>query len=154
MAPSLFGKLFTKAAPETPAPEPAAAPGRTTTDVLDSKYQTGQVWNYRSRPHEPESTFTVVKVENGAALGDIVHISVHGLKMKRADGGLGETIGHMPFAVKSIDESVTGLAREGAGLPDFSEGYGIWRAAFEAGKAGVFTTSVAEAVDFIEQAMQ
>jgi len=35
-------------------------------------------------------------------------------------------------------------------LPDYEEGYGMWRKAFEAGKAGIYTITVAEAVDVME----
>jgi hypothetical protein len=37
--------------------------------------------------------------------------------------------------------------------PAFADGYGEWRRAFDAGKAGAFTITVSEGVDFMEQVL-
>jgi hypothetical protein len=59
----------------------------------------------------------------------------------------------MPFNKAALDQSVTRLIRENAALPDFSEGYGLWRRAFDAGQGGVFSITVAEGVKFMEDTM-
>jgi len=38
-------------------------------------------------------------------------------------------------------------------LPDFQEGYDTWRQAFDSGQGGVFSITAAEAVDYMEQAL-
>jgi len=60
---------------------------------------------------------------------------------------------HLPFSEAAIEKSVTALLADSAPLPAFEDGYREWRTAYEAGEAGVFTVSVAEAVSFIEAAL-
>src|SRR5687768_16258527 len=70
-------------------------------------YQVGQVWSYKTRPNEEQSTFTVVLIERDARLGPIIHISINGLKLTNpvsADMPY-DTIAHMPFSEKAIDKS-------------------------------------------------
>ena len=118
----------------------------------DSKYKVGQKWSYRARPDEETSYFIIVKIDNDPKLGRIIHIAMRGLKMKnpRSPDGVSEDVNHMPFAEEAIDKSAVKLLKEKIELPDFEEGYGIWREAFDAGKAGIYTITVAEAVSAIE----
>lgn len=118
-----------------------------------SKYRAGQVWRYKTRPAEPQSLLTVVKVEADPKQGTIVHIHLQGLRMKSryAPTGIVDTISHMPLSEAAMDESVVSLVRENASLPDYQEGYAEWRQTYEQGHASIFTMPVAKAVDFIEQ---
>jgi len=47
-------------------PEPTAA--------SDSKFHSGQVWQYNTRPNEKSSTLTILEVESVPKLGQIIHI--------------------------------------------------------------------------------
>ena len=78
---------------------------------------------------------------------------VGGLKIKNPQSptGYGEDISHMPISVDSLKASVTELVNTAESLPGYEEGYGIWREVFDSGKAGIFTISVAECVEFMEQ---
>ena len=38
-------------------------------------------------------------------------------------------------------------------LPEFEEGYSIWKEAFDQGRAGVWTGSLAECITALEQGM-
>lgn len=127
-----------------------------TTETSNSKYKVGQMWSYKNRPQEPSSTFTVVKVESSDKLGTIVHISLQGLKVKnsRHKSGFSDTVSHMPFSAKAIDQSVTKLVKENADLPDYQDGYNQWKQAFDAGKGGIFTITVAEAIEVIENPLK
>ena len=82
-------------------------------------------------------------------------MSLDGLRLKnaRAPGGLSETISDMPFAEPAIEQSVTPLSAASVPLPAFEEGYLKWRRAFDAGKRGIFTISVAESVGFMERVL-
>jgi hypothetical protein len=126
------------------------------TDTTDSKYKIGQVWKYKSRPTEPTSTFTVLKVEHTAADGNIIHVRVDSLRMKnpqQINVGSSE-IGHMPFAEAALDSSVTELLKSDQAVsPDYREGYEIWREAFVAGKGGIFSVPVNEGVAYSEETM-
>src|SRR4051794_1654276 len=115
-----------------------------------SRFEPGQVWSYHARPGEEASRLTVVKVEPHDKLGTIVHIRVDGVAQK-TPGGVSRVIRHMPFAEEAIAGSVVELLASGAPVPaSYEEGYRIWKEAFDEGKAGVFTVTVAESITFCE----
>lgn len=136
------------------APSPAAADPMLT-EVRDGKYRVGQVWRFTARPGEEGATLTVVKVESTPKVGLIVHVSLAGLLVKspRTPGGFNHTLPHAPFTEVAIARSVTTLVGEAAALPPFEQGYAVWRRAWDAGKGGVFTITVAEAVAGIEKGL-
>ena len=45
------------------------------------------------------------------------------------------------------------LVKESSDLPNYDEGYQLWREAFVAGTAGFYMTSVAEAVGIMEETL-
>jgi hypothetical protein len=112
-------------------------------------YRAGQEWNYFTRPGEEQSTLLIQRVERNERLVIIIHITVSGLRLRGAAGSNSE-IGHMPFSEAAINQSVRNLVSQGE-PPSVSKGYGLWRQAFDEGKGGIFTISVAEAVSFVEQ---
>lgn len=117
---------------------------------MQHRFKPGQVWGYLTRDVEPHSTLTICKTEYDSPLGDVVHIAVNGLRIKNPrTPNYGETIGHLPITAEALARSVTtciGLAED---LPDFEEGYQIWRQ----DHGGVFTSSVAHCVAFIENTL-
>ena len=119
-------------------------------DTTESKYKVGQIWSYKTRPNEKNSSFIVLKVENHPKLGNIIHIALRDLKLRKPNGDFIETAGHLPFAEEAINKSALKLLKEKVDLPDFEEGYSMWREAFDAGKAGIYTITIAEAVDVME----
>ncbi|MCC6329305.1 MAG: hypothetical protein IT174_12365 [Acidobacteria bacterium] len=115
----------------------------------------GQVWSYKTRPNEPTSTFVVVKIDRNLKYGTIVHIAVRDLKMKNmsSPNGISDKISHMPFSEDAIRQSLVKLLKEKAELPDFEEGYRLWKEAFNQERAGFYTISVAEAVGIAEKTL-
>lgn len=115
----------------------------------------GQVWTYRTRPGEEASRLVVCRVESHPTLGEIVHIHVTGLKLKSptAPGGFVIEIGHMPYSAEALRVCLTGLASTDAAKPDFEQGYQHWKAAFDNGKAGIWTAALSEAVAVMEDGM-
>ena|ERR1044072_2505203 len=118
----------------------------------ESKFKVGQKWSYHTRPGEEASYFIIVKIDNDPKLGRILHIAMRGLKIKnpRSPDGVSDSINHMPFAEAAIEKSEIKLLQEKTELPDFEEGYRMWREAFDAGKAGIYSITVAEAVSAME----
>jgi TonB family protein len=118
----------------------------------EAKYKPGQKWSYKTRPGEEDSYLIVLKVDNDAELGNIIHIALRKLKMKnsRNSEGVSENVNHMPFSQEALEKSGLKLLEEKTDLPDFAEGYEIWREAFDAKRAGVYSITVAEAVTVIE----
>ena len=117
-------------------------------------FQVGQVWSYRTRPNEQNSQLYVVRIDRDLGSRPIFHIYVDGLKLKnpRIKGGIQTQLAHMPVSQESLDASVVSMVQANASLPDITEGYVIWREAFLDGRAGVFTMTVGEAVQYIENA--
>lgn len=122
-------------------------------DTAKPKYKAGQLWSYRNRPQEPNSALVIVKVDPSAAHGNIIHVSLAGLRVKNplAVNGYTDFITHMPFSEEAIDKSVVKLLLKDVGLPDYEEGYEVWKKEYEAGRASIFTGSVAEGIEAMEK---
>lgn len=124
-------------------------------EPADPKYKVGQQWSYSARPGEEKSYLIILKIDDDPKLGRIIHIAMRGLKMKnrRSPDGFSENVNHMPFLETAIEKSGLKLVKERVDLPDFEEGYKLWREAFDAGKAGAYSITVAEAVEVMETAL-
>ncbi|AKZ64662.1 hypothetical protein F506_20175 [Herbaspirillum hiltneri N3] len=109
-----------------------------------SNLQEGQVWAYKTRPGESESTVTVLKIEQYKDLGQVIHVRIDGIRMRNPiKGNIVTDIPHLPFRSAAVQRSVTKLIRKSSTVPDFKEGYDTWRQAYDVGKAGAFETDVA-----------
>ena len=116
--------------------------------VSAADLQEGQVWKYRTRFGENESTVTVLKVENYKDLGLVVHLRVDKIQMKNpVKGNMIADIPHLPFKDAAVQNSVTKLVHRSHTVPDFKEGYDTWKAAYLAGKAGAFDTNLRTTLD-------
>ena len=115
-------------------------------------FSQGQVWSYRTRPSEPESSVLINLVETDPRFGKIFHISVRGVlvKNKQAPSGITTELPHFPVSRGTLEKSLVALQGRDSPNPDYREGYETWKQAFDAGRAGVFDASVAEIVDLIE----
>lgn len=121
-----------------------------------TKFAAGQVWKYKTRAHETDSRLTVVRVDpDDHEFGNIIHIFISSVDIPNPDAPDGKTvfIQHMPYVEEALDESVTELDSETKDLPDYHDGYRLWKDAFDKGEAGVFSVSVAEAVEFVEKSI-
>lgn len=120
-----------------------------------AKLVVGQMWSYKARPQEEMSYFIIVKIDHDAKLGAIVHIAMRGLKMKnpRSPDGISDTVNHMPFTEEAVHRSALRLLKERVELPTYEKGYRMWREAFDADRAGVYTVSLAEAVKIMESTL-
>ena len=115
-------------------------------EATDPKFRPGQVWQYKTRPHERSSTLTILRVESLPKVGTIIHIRVDKVRLRNCTGGPEpDNFQHMPFARDSIERSVTKLVNEGS-VPDFQAGYDEWRSAC----GGVYTITVAGAIQVAE----
>ena len=122
-------------------------------EFKDDKYEVGQIWEYETRETESASTFIIVALQNHNNLGVIINVYVDGLKIKNPsiEAGISNVIQHLPFSKQAIEMSVTKLRGKREQLPDYQEGYKEWKTAFESGDAGVFTITVKEAIEAMEQ---
>jgi hypothetical protein len=88
---------------------------------VKSKYKVGRVWSFKSRPSEPNSKLTIVKIASDGKLGNIIHVQVDSVKIKTSTKSEKYThlVSHMPFSEAAIDSSVTEKLGEVTELPDF-----------------------------------
>lgn len=123
-------------------------------DTTHPKFTVGQRWHYATRPQEPNSTLTILKIEKHKDVETIIHIAVSEVFIPSPDGsGPKDTVSHMPISAEALESSVTAIEEESVALPESVEGYEIWREAFEKGQGGIFTRSVSECVDYLEEAL-
>lgn len=120
----------------------------------DEKFKVGQLWQYETRKGEEESRVIILKVDK-TDHDVIIHVAVIKARIKnpQIEGGISNEIGHLPFSRESIEESFTKLESSNNELPDFMDGYKQWKEAFDSGRGGIFTISVKEAVEYVEQTM-
>lgn len=117
------------------------------------KYEVGEVWLYQQREEEENSTVVINKIEMGSDQLPIYHITIRDVKIAnpRSPTGFTDKIGHAPVSVETLERSLTTKIANEEVDSDYLEGYEAWYKAHVAGKAGVFTNTVAEIVSYIEQ---
>lgn len=118
-------------------------------------FEPGQRWSYRSRPHEPLSTVVVLRVDDLPGHGEVVSVAIEDVEIPHPsdpDGAI-LCIGHLPFASAALRGSVIRLLERDADTGESEDGYRTWREAMDEGKAGIFTVSVADAVQFCDDAV-
>ena len=116
--------------------------------VSAADFQEGQVWKYKARFGEGDSTITILKVENYKDLGCVVHLRVDKIQIRNTvRGNMITDIPHLPFKEDAVRQSVTKLVRRFPAVPDFKEGYDTWKQAYLAGQAGAFDTTVSKTLD-------
>lgn len=126
------------------------------TEASDTTFAVGERWKFDSvRAGARGATFTVLRIESDTAQGTIIHVGIDGVRIPsaRAPGGFIEAIGHMPCTRVAIVASKPVLVEKGVALPDFEEGYAMWREAFDSGRGGVFSVSLADAVEFMARTL-
>jgi hypothetical protein len=119
-----------------------------------TNFEVGQVWSYRTRPGEDASRLYIARIDRNLGSQPIFHLYIDGLKLKNplAEGEVQDHLPHVPVSRQTLEASVIALQQENVLPPDISEGYVIWREAFERGEAGVFTLSVQQLIQYIEDA--
>lgn len=129
-------------APTSVVPSPVAA--------TRTPFEAGQVWRYHTRQGEEKSRLTVIRVESLRGQ-DMVHVALSDLTMLSLGGEPATHCSHLPFSEAAVRESVVELDRVSS-EENPMDGYDDWRKAFETGEAGIFTCSVAAALDGMAEA--
>jgi hypothetical protein len=120
------------------------------------KFKVGQVWKYATRDGEHGSTLTILKVDEDASNGKIIHIRLDGIKIYNAKSSTGynNMIPHLPFSETALAKSITTFATQQDSIPQFSEGYNEWKKSYDEGKGGVWTIEVKDAISSIDNVMR
>lgn len=113
-----------------------------------TQFSVGQVWTYATRDCEPDSRITIVRLDEDADFGTIIHIFVSGVSIPntQAPGGVTTFIAHLPYSEEALEKCVIQLDKETSELPDYESAYQLWRAAFESDEAGVFDDPVSQVI--------
>ncbi len=73
-------------------------------------FSVGQVWQYQTRDHEPDSRITIVRIDaDDKEFGNIIHIYISDVDIPNEDAPQGKTtyIGHMPYDEGALELCVT-----------------------------------------------
>jgi hypothetical protein len=118
-------------------------------------FSEGQVWSYKTRPGEENSTLLINKVDTDPRLGAIFHVSISDVSVRnpRAPSGVTSDLPHFPVSKQTLEQSCVKLLGERSPNADYREGYAEWRSAFDRGEAGVFSISVSEIIGGVERAI-
>jgi hypothetical protein len=118
-------------------------------------YLPGEVWSYQTRDSEPFSRVFILKVDRQTNGEEIFHVSIDNLAIRAPEtpGGLISEIGHLPLSRTCLEESLTERIAYVGELPDISQGYALWHAAFERGEASVIDIPIADIVQTTEYAV-
>jgi hypothetical protein len=117
-------------------------------------FEEGQVWAYKTRPGEVESRLLIDKVEDDPKLGRIFHISISKVQIKGGPITLTDELPHLPVSLQTLELSCTKLIGRSDPNPRYLPGYRMWRQAYDAGRAGIYTISIAEILDLTEKMLQ
>lgn len=121
--------------------------------MKEASFKTGQVWNYHTRVGEEQSKIYLVRIDIGKKDELIYHLFIDGLKIKNpaTTSGIQGHLPHSPVSEQTLRESVTSLiTSETSPLPDISEGYAIWKNAYDNNQGGVFSIPVKNIIEYIE----
>ncbi len=118
--------------------------------VADDKpeFAPNQEWSYHTRPQDAGSTIVIGLVQDHPKMGRVVHITVRRVNVRTAQLTMTE-IGHLPISEAALAASVIELK----GVIDAPQSVASGIKEWERAKGGVFTISIAQAVDYVEQAL-
>lgn len=109
----------------------------------------GQVWTYKDAA-PPSSRVIVGRIDKELDGTTIVSISVTDAPIRTKEAPF-QTISHLPFAEHVLQQSLQQKVGHTSVSSGFAEGYRLWREAYDNGEGGVFTISVAQAVQYVKQ---
>ncbi len=111
----------------------------------DEKYRVGQVWR-KGGTEDSDTQITILQIDAVIIEGEvrdlIFHVRVDGFKIM-LEGLPGPTsIQHLPLSREALEESTLELIQEDSEIPEFQQGYEIWREAFLNNSGGFFDTPI------------
>jgi hypothetical protein len=122
----------------------------------DITLKEGACWLYSTPPGEEASFLVIRKIETLPKAGEVVFISVLGMKMNGSSVPAGFTDLseiHIPIAGASLRSSLKKRVRKRIFNEGWQEGYRFWREAYDSGKSGIFAMSVSECVSAPAEAL-
>ncbi|HOW30662.1 MAG TPA: hypothetical protein PLP88_03785 [Bacteroidales bacterium] len=116
----------------------------------DDKYKVGQVWNYKTRQNEVNSSLTIVSINNDKKEGVIIGVHLSNIKFSRIGNFDEVNINFLPFSKSALDKSLTTIKEYTEELPDFKTEYDSWKHTDDTSINKCFRSSVIQVLDSIE----
>jgi hypothetical protein len=121
-------------------------------------FKEGQVWSYKNRVGEEESTLLILYVENlGNSIKEdkVIHIAIDNIEIKNFKNNkkISDGIQHVPLSEGALINSVLKLEKHSVEIPNFREDYNYWKKAFDNGEGGVWSVEVAKIIDYTEETL-
>ena len=115
-------------------------------------YEVGQVWSYKTRPQEPNSTLMILRVDNSSGkLGTVIFIGLKELRVQHPTGKVFPSMSPLPFTKEALDRSVIKLVGKTDQLMPSNFGYSKWQEALRQGRTPpTYARTVAEVVNGLE----
>ena len=115
-------------------------------------YEAGQIWSYKTRPQEPNSTLMILRMDNSSSkLGQVIFIGLKDLRVQHPSGKVFSSMSPLPFTKDALDQSVTKLVGKADKLMASDFGYSKWKEDQRNGKnPRTYVKPVAEVVDSLE----
>ena len=115
-------------------------------------YEIGQVWSYKTRPQEPNSTLMILRIDNSSGkLGTVIFIGLKELRVQHPSGKVFPSMSPLPFTKEALDQSVIKIVGKSDKLMSSDFGYAKWKEDQRAGKTRRTNAKpVAEVVNGLE----
>jgi hypothetical protein len=119
--------------------------------VCAENYEVGQIWSYKTRPQEKNSTLMVLRIDNTSKLGQVVFVGLKDVRVMHPSGKILSSMSPLPFTKDALDRSVIKLLGKTDKLMESNFGYQKWKEAQFAGKQPpTYVKPVAEIVNALE----
>jgi hypothetical protein len=119
--------------------------------VCAETYEVGQIWSYKTRPQEKNSTLMILRIDNTSKLGQVVFVGLKDVRVVHPSGKILSSMSPLPFTKDALDRSVIKLLGKTDKLMQSNFGYQKWKEAQFAGKRPpTYAKPVAEIVNALE----
>ncbi len=126
-------------------------------DVLrtPTRFESGQIWTYRTREAEEHSRITILDVGYFPKVGNIVHVYLDGIGLlsPQAPGGVMQSVAHMAFREDAIEASVLENVGRADPLPKWRHAYDSWLVDYRKGRTPIMASPVAKTLDELQKVL-
>jgi hypothetical protein len=114
-------------------------------------YGVGQVWSYKTRSQEPNSTLMILRIDITSNLGPVIFVGLKDLRVQHPNGKVIGSMSPLPFTKEALDQSVIKLVGTADKLMASDFGYAKWKEDQRAGRTPrTYAKPVAAVVNDLE----
>lgn len=119
-----------------------------------TRYAVGQLWHCIGRHADEQPTLLINRIDqHPLGGGNIYHVTLDKLRIRHPGlaSGYMTKLAHAPVTDQTLERSQLRFIGMRAPDPAYEEGYGLWRAAFDANQAGSFGVSTPTLLEIFER---